>query len=114
MTKTQNIELVLEVFRAVEGRDAQRMNHLMHPDIEFHWPPSLPYGGSFRGQGIRPHAPTWGETWNPLQPSEAERRLDPRVIAATEDEVVVLWRQRGTSPTGKRLDTPRAGSLRNS
>jgi ketosteroid isomerase-like protein len=30
--------------------------------------------------------------------------MDPRVIAATDDEVVVLWRQRGLSPHGTRYD----------
>jgi ketosteroid isomerase-like protein len=31
------------------------------------------------------------------------------VVAATEEEVVVLWRQRGVSRTGKRLDSPVLG-----
>jgi hypothetical protein len=30
--------------------------------------------------------------------------MDPRVVAASEDEVVVLWHQRGVSPTGERFD----------
>jgi ketosteroid isomerase-like protein len=30
--------------------------------------------------------------------------MDPRVVAANEDEVVVLWRQRGLSPAGERFD----------
>jgi ketosteroid isomerase-like protein len=109
MAKKENIELILQIFRAVEGRDVKRMNELTHPDIEFHWPPSLPYGGSFRGRSRSAQVPTWTETWNPFQPSETERRLDPRVVAATEEEVIVLWRQRGVSPTGKRLDSPVLG-----
>ena len=32
--------------------------------------------------------------------------MDPRIVAATEDEVVVLWRQRGVGPTGARFDGP--------
>jgi ketosteroid isomerase-like protein len=30
--------------------------------------------------------------------------MDPRVIAESEDEVVVLWQQRGVSPSGDRFD----------
>jgi uncharacterized protein len=30
--------------------------------------------------------------------------MDPRVVASTEREVVVLWRQRGVSPGGERFD----------
>jgi ketosteroid isomerase-like protein len=31
--------------------------------------------------------------------------MDPRVVASTEDEVVVLWHQRGLSPSGERFDS---------
>jgi hypothetical protein len=31
--------------------------------------------------------------------------MDPRIVAASVDEVVVLWRQRGISPGGDRLDS---------
>jgi len=30
--------------------------------------------------------------------------MDPRVVAISEDEGVVLWRQRGVSPSGERFD----------
>jgi ketosteroid isomerase-like protein len=32
--------------------------------------------------------------------------MDPRVVAATRNEVVVLWQQRGLSPVGDRFDGP--------
>jgi ketosteroid isomerase-like protein len=32
--------------------------------------------------------------------------MDPRVVAASEEEVVVLWRQRGVTPAGGRFDGP--------
>jgi len=35
--------------------------------------------------------------------------MDARIVAATDDEVVVLWHQRGISPTGERCDTPVLG-----
>ena len=30
--------------------------------------------------------------------------MDPRVVAVTEDEGVVLWRQRGVSPSGEQFE----------
>ncbi|HKW26930.1 MAG TPA: nuclear transport factor 2 family protein [Terriglobales bacterium] len=97
-----NIQTMLGVFAAVEHRDQERMLDLCAPDVEFHWPKSLPYGrevGTLTSRG-----PGWGETWAPLQPTEAERRLDPRVIAASDTEVVVHWTQRGLSPSGERFE----------
>jgi ketosteroid isomerase-like protein len=35
--------------------------------------------------------------------------MDPRVVAAHGDEVVVLWQQRGISPGGDRVDSPMLG-----
>jgi len=104
MSVDESVAIVLEAFRAVEQRDEQRLQELYHPEVEFHWTPSLPYGGSSRG-GVRDRAgPSWSEVWEPLQPTEAERRMDPRVVAATEREVVVLYHQRGVSPSGARFD----------
>jgi uncharacterized protein len=106
-SEEKNVEVMLRIFSAIERRDLQRLLEFLHPDVEFHWPPSLPYGGTSRG--LKLSRPTWVETWDPLQPTEAERRMDPRVVAAGEDEVVVLWRQRGVSPAGNRIDTPVLG-----
>jgi len=106
-SKEKNVEVMLKIFSAIERRDAQRALELFHPDIEFHWPPSLPYGGTSRG--LKLIRPTWVETWDPLQPTEAERSMDPRVVAASDEEVVILWRQRGVSPAGDRIDTPVLG-----
>ena len=96
MSAAANRKLLLDVFRAIEQRDDKRFCELLHPDFELHWPPSLPYGGS--------KARTWSETWEAFQPGETERRMHPRVVAASEDEGVVLWRQRGVSPSGERFE----------
>jgi uncharacterized protein len=112
-TEENNVEVILGIFNAIEHRDPQRPDRqiglaLLHPDVEFHWPPSLPYGGTSRGLPIE--GPTWGDTWDALQPTAAERRMDPRVVAASNEEVVVLWRQKGVSPAGgDRIDTPVLG-----
>jgi ketosteroid isomerase-like protein len=109
MSAKENVEGLLEIFAAIERRDPQRVLELCCPDVEFHWPPSLPYGGVSRGLGG--DRPTWSATWVPLQPTEAERLMDPRVVAATEEEVVVRWEQRGLSPTGDRFDGPCSASI---
>jgi len=98
MNTTGNVETILEIFKAIERRDFEGLLNFCQPDVEFVWPPSLPYAGGERG--------AWAQTWIPLQPTEAERRMDPRVVAATRNEVVVLWQQRGLSPVGDRFDGP--------
>jgi uncharacterized protein len=100
----ESVAIVVDAFKAVEQRDEQRLFELYHPEVEFHWTPSLPFGGTTRrGVKDRP-GPSWSEVWNPLQPTEAARRMDPRVVAATEKEVVVHWHQRALSPSGERFD----------
>jgi uncharacterized protein len=116
MTRRQTVresaQLMLAIFAAIERRDAQRFTELVHPDFEIQWPPSLPYGGTYPDLDAeaRQGRPDWAETWRPLQPTAAERRMDPRVVAANDQgEVVVLWRQRGCSPAGGRFDGPVLG-----
>src|SRR5262249_19454431 len=104
MAPKENVEIVREIFRAIEDRDLARLVALTDPAAEFHWPPSLPYGGI---SPLQPAAgPSWAETWIPLQPTKAEQRMDARIVAASDDEVVVLWHQRGISLAGERCDTP--------
>jgi ketosteroid isomerase-like protein len=113
----KNIQVMIEIFHLIETRDpnnqanTQRGLDLLQPDVEFHWPPSLPYGGSSRGLQDTTH-PTWSETWTPLQPTEVERRMDPRVVGSSGDEVVILWHQRGLSPNGERCDSEVLGYYR--
>jgi ketosteroid isomerase-like protein len=38
--------------------------------------------------------------------------MDPRVVAASGDEVVVLWRPKGVDCTGERIDGPALGLYR--
>jgi ketosteroid isomerase-like protein len=94
-TTSDPTQIVLEAFEAVESRDAQRLASLYHPDVEFHWPPSL--STEQLGQ-------TWEEVWDPLQPTPRERAMSPRLIASSDHEAVVLWHQRGLSPDGRSLD----------
>jgi len=111
MSGTPSTDIVMAAFAAVERRDERRLADLYHPQVEFHWPPSLPYGGSFHGatalQGS--DRTSFDQVWDPLQPTRRERRMDPRVVAATDKEVVVLWHQRGLRPDGQQLDMETLG-----
>jgi hypothetical protein len=106
--RDRNVQVMLDLFRAIEERhpdhrDVQRELSFYQPDVEFNWPPALPYGGTFRGSGRR-SGPNWNTTWTPLQPTAAERRMDPVVIGADDHKVVVLYHQRGVSPGTERFD----------
>lgn len=111
----KNAKVVLDVIAAVEERDAEKLFDLHHDDVEFFDAPSLPYGGALRGNDTLKEkletAPeeTWLGTWGPLQPTEAERRMDPEVVAVDGNEVVVLYRQRAVSSSGERFDEPVLG-----
>jgi uncharacterized protein len=110
-----NAEVVLAVIRAVEERDADALFELYHDDVELHDAPSLPYSYTARGKAkMREQvetAPeeTWLGTWGPLQPTEAERRMDPRVVASDGDEVAVLYTTRAIAPDGERFESPVLG-----
>jgi uncharacterized protein len=108
-----NAEVVLAVFRAVEERDREALFELYHDDVELHEAPSLPYGyeGIVGKEAMRDqleNAPetTWLGTWGPLQPTDAERRMDPEVLATNGDEVVVRYTTRALAPAGERFESP--------
>lgn len=106
------VDVVLRIFRAVEARDRDTVLALYHPEVEFYDAPSLPYGGSRHGfEAVVGSAWEWAETWDPVQ-NEAERKMEPRVVAANDDEVVVLYRQRAVDAEGHRLDAPVLGLYR--
>ena len=52
MNQRSNPEMVLDVLDAVEMRDVERLGSRDHPEIEFNWPPALPYGGTHRGADV--------------------------------------------------------------
>jgi len=108
-------EVVLEAIKAVEERDGEKLFELYHDDVELHEATSLPYGGVVKGvpslKEQLESAPegTWLGTWGPLQPTDAERRFDPRVVSENDGEVVVLYHMRAVAPDGERFDSPVIG-----
>ncbi|HKF18078.1 MAG TPA: nuclear transport factor 2 family protein [Candidatus Dormibacteraeota bacterium] len=109
-TVEANVRVVLDAFGAVERRDGAALLALCQPDARFHWPPSLVYGGSRGlGESNASQGRTFEAVWDPVQPTQAERSMDPRVVAASDREVVVLWRQRGLAADGERFNSPVLG-----
>jgi uncharacterized protein len=111
-----NEEIVLRVFRAIEERDREALFELYHEDVELHDAPSLPYGyegvsgkDAMREQLESTPERSWLGTWGPLQPTEAERRMDPRVVATSGDEVVIEYTTRAVAPDGERFESPVLG-----
>jgi ketosteroid isomerase-like protein len=86
MNADTNVRVVLEVFAAIEQRDAARFLAHTHPRVSICWPPSLPWNDGVPG---RPdphgqHPRSWLEVWAPLQPTAAERQMHPEVIAGRQ------------------------------
>ena len=95
MSRTASTGIVTAAFAVVGRCDERGLAELYHPEVEFRWPPALPCGGSFRGAAALQAGGRTGfdQVWGPLQPTRHERRIDPRVVAATDQEAVVLWHQ---------------------
>jgi len=95
MSRTASTDIVMAAFAAVGRCDERRLAELYHPEVEFRWPPALPYGGSYHGAVALQAGDRTGfdQIWDPLQPTWHKRLMDPRVVAGTDQEVVVLWHQ---------------------
>jgi hypothetical protein len=61
----RSVDIVLAAFAAVKARDERRLSELCHPQVEFHWPPSLPYGGVARGAEAARADRGWELAWQP-------------------------------------------------
>ena len=101
-----NANLVMDVLQVIEQRQLHRLAALYHPEIEFHWPPGLPYSGKHTGSAVAEMAKRFEATWAWLQPNEQTRRMNPRVVAAGENgHVVVNYIWRGLDREGRRFET---------
>jgi ketosteroid isomerase-like protein len=98
--------VVLELLHAIEERHNDRITELYHPQIEFHWPPGLPYSGDFKGPAVAEMNERFAATWMPLQPTEETRQMDPRVVATNDDgRVIVHYVWKGLDAAGRRFAT---------
>jgi ketosteroid isomerase-like protein len=107
---SEKVDLVRQLFRAVEVRDLQGVLDCYDERIEINEAESLPYGGVYRGHaGAVEHARAWIEAWGPLQ-TPAEYRLDPSFLEDEGDTVAAIFRHRAVDPVrGERLDVPEVG-----
>jgi ketosteroid isomerase-like protein len=95
----------LAAIEAVEARDLEALAQLYDPDVEFEWPPGLPYSGVHRGADVVSMTANFRAVWQPLQPTADEARMDPVVIAATADTVVIEYTWRAVDQSGNRFQT---------
>jgi hypothetical protein len=103
----ENLETMHRYFQAVENRDVAGVLAAYDPEIVIHDAESLPYGGVYHGlEGAKQHIEGAAQTWNPLKPSSAERRLDA-VFVDSGECVIVLWQLKGLDvSSGRMLDLP--------
>jgi ketosteroid isomerase-like protein len=107
MTSDPDVAVVVDVLRAVERRDLDRLVALYHPEIEFFWPPGLPYSGTFRGANVMQMSARYEATWGPLQPDAQARSLGFRIVAKGDDgTVVVEYSIKGVDSKGHGFSTP--------
>lgn len=104
-TTQEPADVVMAVLRCVEERDVGRLAELYHPDVEFHWPPGLPYSGVHRGAAVAGMSAAFAAVWVPLQPEAADRRLDAHVVAADGDTVVAQYTWKGRDRRGRTFAT---------
>jgi ketosteroid isomerase-like protein len=105
-TDTQMAEqVVLAAIAAVEERDLDALARLYHPDVWFEWPPGLPYSGDFHGASVDEMTNTFATVWEPLQPTDAERRMDATVVASSGNTVVVEYVWRAVDRHGHHFET---------
>jgi len=103
------VDVVVQVFGSAEERTPQLAAEAYHDDLEFRWPQPLPHAGSRHGlKASVERRPGWAQTRDRVQ-SEPDRGPGARVVAPSDDEVVVRWHQRGRDRAGRELDTPVLG-----
>ena len=100
-----NAEFMLKLLAAIERRDRE-LPKLYHPDIEFHWPPGLPYSGVYTGEAVAKMQECFASIWFPLQPTEERRQMNSRVLAtSSQGRVIVNYVWKGLSPNGGGFET---------
>jgi ketosteroid isomerase-like protein len=100
------VDVVLQVFRSVEERNPQLAAEVYHDDLES-------TGRCRTPEAAMASRRRWNDGRDGLRRGIHSRARpnasSARVVAASEDEVVVLWHQRGRDRAGRWLDTPVLG-----
>ena len=106
---TTNAQAVMEMLNAIERRDQQTILSRFHPEIAFHWPPGLPYGGDHTGADVQKMMLLFGQVWEPLRHDEESRRMDSSIVAADVRVVVASYDWGGRKPDGSEFHTRTMG-----
>ena len=96
MSDTETTRAVIERFYAAIGAwDEDALRAVVHPDAELHQPPTLPYGGVYRGPDEM--MPLWK---NVILPSgdPGEFYMDSTIVEG-DHAVVIAGSKRGGKPT---------------
>lgn len=109
---SDNASFVLKVIDALEDRRLDELRSYYHPEISFHWPPGFPYSGDHKGSEVAAMSQSFSELWGPLQPDDATRKMNARVVAAEGDTVVITYIWRAKDSRGNTFETPTSAHYR--
>ncbi len=103
-SENQNVAVARAYFEAAH-RDLDALLALIDPEGAIHVPPSLPYGGVYRGhEGFRQAIAAYGRAWTDVESTDFE-------FFASGDTVVVLSRMRARAVTSDRMINMRVAEL---
>ncbi len=106
MSESGNERVVMDVLRAIEDRELDKLALLYHPEIWFSWQPGLPYAGRYHGSEVATMSRTFASAWEGLQPTRNERSMDPFVIAERGSTVMTNYTWKAKDQVGRRFQTP--------
>lgn len=93
-----NIDAIDRFFEGISRKDVDLVLSLYVPDCQFTAPEPLPWGGTYEGHdGIKQLFATFMPYWTEIE-EYAEH------IVSSEEQVMVVVRQRGTTRTGAHYD----------
>src|SRR5690348_2966030 len=97
MEAKRNVELVMDAFQKVEARDEEGLVALYHPDIKFHWPPSLHYGA----RRIDPSGNPWGPAGRRPGSRSSQLRPSGAYRLVSSGRTTEKWLCYGTNEGGR-------------
>ena len=95
-----HVEIMRKFYQKIEEGDIDYVLSVLHPELLFHVPESLLYGGVHRGiQGFQEVVQTANQTWQDLQ-------VEPKRFLDAGEYVIVILRLTWTNQkTGKHAET---------
>jgi ketosteroid isomerase-like protein len=94
----RNVDIIREAYRAFARQDMEALFGSFAPDIAWHTPDSVPWGGTFKGHE------ELGSFFQGVGEALGELRVEPERYVDGGDTVVVQGHHRGTAPNGHAYD----------